>query len=270
LVSTGSPYLAHVSRVIGKPHIAFGDTEIATTIIRLMLPFTAAVCTPSCFALDLGPKQIRYNGYHELAYLHPNYFTPDPSVLDSLGLTKEEDFLILRLSSWDSSHDIGHRGMTFRTTQEMSDFMKRLEDKGKVFLTSELKLPVLLEKYRLQIPPEKIHDLLSYATMYIGEGATMASEAGVLGTPWIFTSTSRRGYLDDQEKNYGLGYTIADTHEAIERVFELLANPKIKDEWRRKRARLLQNKVDVTKFIVEFLENWPESFERSKRTSCYE
>src|SRR2546425_10145192 len=78
VVSTGSPYAAQASAALSIPHIAFSDTEIASGVIRLMLPFTDVVCTPSCFWLDLGAKQVRYPGYHELAYLHPSRFAPNP------------------------------------------------------------------------------------------------------------------------------------------------------------------------------------------------
>ena len=37
-ISPGSPYSAHVSRLLGKPHLAFIDTEIAGPAIKLMLP----------------------------------------------------------------------------------------------------------------------------------------------------------------------------------------------------------------------------------------
>ena len=75
---------SHVSKLMGKPCIAFDDTEHSKKEIILYLPFVNAVLTPSCFKKNLGRKQVRYNGSHELAYLNPNYFKPDPSVLDEL------------------------------------------------------------------------------------------------------------------------------------------------------------------------------------------
>src|SRR5438309_56197 len=82
VVSTGSPYAAQASALRGIPHIAFSDTEIAVAVLRTMLPFTDAVCTPAAFQKDLGSKQVRYDGYKELAYLHPARFTPQPGILD--------------------------------------------------------------------------------------------------------------------------------------------------------------------------------------------
>ena len=70
----------------------------------------------------------------------------------------------------------------------------------------------------MKIPKSKIHDLLYYATMYIGEGASMASEAAVLGTPSIYINPLRLGYLDELEKKYGLVYNIPNPKKAIQKA----------------------------------------------------
>src|SRR3990170_6187020 len=83
ILVAGAPYLAHVSRLIGKPHIDFTDTENAHLANWLSSPFTDVIITPSCYKRKFDPKKhIKFNGYMELAYLHSNYFRPDPSVLD--------------------------------------------------------------------------------------------------------------------------------------------------------------------------------------------
>jgi predicted glycosyltransferase len=265
IVSTGSPYAAQVSKVLGIPHVAFGDTEIAGAITKMMLPFTDAICTPSCFSLDLGPKQIRYNGYKEIAYLHPNYFRPDSSVLDELGVKPGAAYSVVRLASWTSSHDVGERGFGFTTTGQVMDFLNFLEGWGRVFLTTERPLPKEFDHYTSRLPLNRVHDLLNYASLYIGEGATMASEAGVLGTPWIFVSEAGRGYLTDQQANYALGFHVKSEGDARKRAEEILSNKDVKAEWGAKRRNLLHDKIDVTAFIINFLERWPESFKEEKR-----
>ena len=67
----GSIKNAHVSRLLSKPAIAFDDTEPSPVEHMLYVPFTDAILTPSCFRKDFGRKHIRYDGYIELAYLHP-------------------------------------------------------------------------------------------------------------------------------------------------------------------------------------------------------
>ena len=258
LVSVGSPYLAQVSNLVRKSHVSFEDTE-HSKFDWLLLPFTTVSIRPSCYKKETKNREIRYNGYHELAYLHPNYFNPNSRVLDDFGLSKSDNFIILRFVSWDAHHDINDRGFT-----NILDAVKALERYGRILITSEKKLPEELEKYRIIVPSEKIHHLLYFATLYIGESATMASESAMLGTPSIFVSTSRRGYTDELESKYGLVYTFSDPgkgqEHALEKAVELLKNENIKSEWREKRLKMLSEKIDVTKFMTDFIENYPESF----------
>ena len=100
-------------------------------------------------------------------------------------------------------------------------------------------------------------------------GVMMMSKAGVLGVPWIFVSNQTRGYLEDQEKNYGLGYCLKTPQQALERAFELLESDNLKKEWQKKRRKLLNEKIDVTKFMTWFIENYPESFEKVKENPEY-
>lgn len=264
-VSTGSPYAGHVAAVLGRPHLVFGDTENATIVTRLMLPFADLVCTPAAFQLDLGPKHVRYNGSKELAYLHPRYFRPDPEVLESLGLSRHEPFLLLRFSAWDSSHDFQEGGFRFGGEAEEAKFISELERYGRVLLTSERPVAPRLDAYRVSSPPERLHDLLAFARLYVGEGATMAAEAGVLGVPWIFVSTTGRGFLEEQEHRYRLGHWVSSTADALQRAEMILSQPDVHRRWKAKRDMMLSEKVDVTRFMLEFIEGWPKSFEAARQ-----
>ena len=253
-ISSGSPYAAQVSKLLRKPHIAFTNTERAKLAILLMLPFTDVVCTPSCFKKDLGSKQVRFNSYYELAYLHPNYFKPNPEVLEKLNLDKNDKYILLRFSSLTSHHDVGVKGFNFETRKEMHEFIEKIEDYGQVFLTSEVKLDSELEKYRVNVPTTDFHNFVYFATMYIGEGAKTASEAAVLGVPSIYVSTTRRGYLDELEEKYGLAFTISDKDKALKKAMKLLEDKDIKNKWQKKRESMLNEKIDVTKFMVDVIE----------------
>lgn len=261
LTGIGSPCMAHVARLTGAKSIIFTDTEIARLTNRVTFPFADVICTPSCFKKDLGKKQVRYNGYHELAYLHPNYFKPDPSVLDNLGLKEGDKFVVVRFVAWQAIHDIGQHGFDMETKRKL---VKELEKYVKVFITSESPLPEEFEKYRITAPPEKIHDLLYHAMMYIGEGATMATEATILGTPTIYVSSFSKpmGNFIELEKEYDLIYSFREPDKAIQKALELLQQPDLKQQWAKKCQRLLADKIDVTQFMVDFIENYPEGFFR--------
>lgn len=112
------------------------------------------------FHKDYGSKQIRYNGFHELAYLHPNKFTPNQSVLNELFLKEDDTFFIIRFVSWNATHDVGEGGFTLK---EKIDLINYLKTKGKVFISSENKLPEELISYKLDLEPSKIHHLMAFA-----------------------------------------------------------------------------------------------------------
>ena len=86
--------------------------------------------------------------------------------MENLGLDKDEKFIIIRFVAWGASHDIKQQGFT-----DKEEYVRELEKYGRIPISSENKLESKFEKYRINIPPEKMHDLLYYATMYIGEGA---------------------------------------------------------------------------------------------------
>lgn len=268
ILLSGMPYLAQVSKLIRKPHIVFSDTEHANLTSWLSFPFADVIMTPSCFKRKINPKKhIAFNGYFQLAYLHPNYFKPDSSVLHDLGVSKNDKFILLRFVSWRATHDIGQHGFDLKIKQR---FIEELGKHCKVFITSEASLGKEFEKYKIQVSPKKVHDLLYYATLYVGEGAAMASEAAVLGTPSIFVSTLRLGYLDDLEERYKLAYSYTDQEQALKKALELLDKDDLKEEWRRKRGKLLSEMIDVTKFMTEFIENYPESFTEWKANNSKE
>ena len=247
------------AKLQGKKAIYFTDHE-PTITNSISNPFSMKIITPSCFYKDFGKKQIRYDGYHELAYLHPNRFTPDPSVWKLLDLPEGEKYVIMRFVSWDATHDNGQKGFTeemkLKAVKEFSKF-------AKVFITSEKKLEGELDNYRIKIPPERIHDAIYYSSLLFGESATMASEAAVLGVPAIYLDYVGRGYTDEQEKKYGLVFnfknSVEEQKKAIQKGIELLSDPNTKSVWTEKRARMLKDKIDVTEFMVNLIENFKKT-----------
>jgi uncharacterized protein len=260
-VSSTDPSFAFASWLTRTPYVGFADTEHARASQIGSRPFVKVVMTSTCYEKDFGSKQIHYPGYHELAYLHPNRFTPNPAVLAELGLTADDTYIIIRFVSWQASHDIGQHGI-----QDPLGLVRELVPNARVLITSETPLPAELEEYRMRVSSEKIFDLLFFASLYIGEGATMASEAAMLGTPSIFVSSlaGKLGYLNEQEKTYDLLYNFTDHNTALVKAMEILRDPKSKENWRDKRERLLKEKIDVTAFMTWFIENYPESNKETK------
>lgn len=253
LTGISNPCASHVSRLIGAKSVIFNDTEHAKLGNRVTHPFAHVICTPSCFKKNLGRKQTRYNGYHELAYLHPNYFTPDPSIYSDLGLSPNQKFSVIRLVGWQAVHDIGQHGLSLKDKQRL---VNTLGDFGKVFISSEQPLSPELEPYRLTLPSAKFHDVLYYASLCVSEGGSTASEAAVLGTPSIHVSTTAKycGNFYELQDLYGLLYAFDVSAQAVDKAIELVNLPNVKNVWQAKRNVMLREKIDVTDFMVKYIE----------------
>jgi len=249
LVAMGEPSITHAAKLLNASSIIFTDTENATLQNLLAFPFADRICTPESYKDDIGEKQVRYPGYHELAYLHPNRFEPDPSVLEEADIGPDDRFAILRIVSWDAAHDVGDSGF-----DNVVDVVDRLENAGvEVRITAEKDVPAAIEEKQVSIPPDRIHDLMAYADLYIGESATMATESAVLGTPGVLVSSIRTGYTHELEDEYQLlfGYGGEDRqYKGIQKAIEILEDYE-HSLWTDRRETLLSEKVDTTECIVD-------------------
>jgi hypothetical protein len=251
MLNIGGTFIAHVGKLMGIQTVIFTDTESARLSNRITFPFATWICTPSAYLYDLGKKQVRYQGFHELAYLHPNRFTPDLRALQESGLAVDEPYFLLRFVSWGASHDVGQAGLT---SVDKITLVNGLLDHGKVLITSESPLPPALEPYKVQISPTKIHDLLAFARMYVGEGTTMASEAAMLGVPSIYINTRVDGYVNELSSKYELIHHFQQSQPAVEKAIQLAGVTELLAVQQQKRQRMLADKIDVTAWMVEFIE----------------
>ncbi len=255
LLAIAGTFISLVGRLTGVPTHIFYDTEHATLSNLIAYPFATTVHVPRCYRKPIKRSHVRYNGYHELAYLHPAYFTPDPAILETVNLKPGDPFSLVRFVAWGAAHDIGLRGFTLENKRKA---VKRLEQYGKVLISSEDPLPPELEPYHLTINVSQIHHLMAYASLIFGESATMCSEGAVLGIPGIYLDPIGRGYMDEQERDYGLVYNFKpkDQDQAIEKGATILAENDEK-KWQAARNKLLEDKIDVTELLYQVLASRP-------------
>ena len=254
-LSFASPYASQVSSIINRPHIALTDTEHAKLGILSFLPFTNTVLTPDVYKSDHGDKHLRFHGYMEQCYLQKQYFRPKNKILKELKLKENHKFVIIRLVSWKASHDIGQKGFSLDYVERLIELV---ENYAKVFISVEDHLPEKLEQYKLSIDPTEIHNMLYYAELFIGEGATMASECAVLGTPSIYVNSLSAGSLEDQAKE-NLIHMFSSEEGVIEKTKEILEDEHYKVQQRYRRDQALRKKVDLNKLIEWFILNYPNS-----------
>jgi hypothetical protein len=204
-----------VGKLLGLPSIVFfeDDFEAVPQYARIVGRLaTALVCPVACSAGKWESKAIKYNGYHELAYLHRDLFIPDHSAVMNLW-SKKNRYAIIRFSNLNAYHDKGKSGITNELARRILDVCLKYVD---VWIVSERELPPDLEQYRLRLESSKIHSVLYYACLYVGDSQTMAAEAAVLGTPSIRYNdfVGSLGYLEELEHTYGLTIGIRTNEDA--------------------------------------------------------
>ena len=253
--------IAHVSRLCRMKSIILDDDddEVEPLFVKFGHPFADAILSP----IDTprrSKKTIYVNTYHELSYLHPNQFEPDPSILKDAGVETGDPYFILRFNAFKAHHDVGVVGLTIENKRRLVNYLKT---KGKVFITTERDIDDEFKPFQLKVSPEKAHSLMYYATMLVGDSQTMTSEAAVLGTPAIRCNTfvGRIHYLEEEEHKYGLtyGFHPEQSEEMFKKIEELLSMPNLKEEWQIRRQKMLSEKIDYAQFLTWFVENYPES-----------
>lgn len=246
------------------------DDDVEPLFVKYAHPFADVVLSPDCAKRATG-KLIPYRGYHELAYLHPNRFVPDSSVLKETGLVEGEPFFLLRFNAFKAHHDIGAKGLSIENKRKLIAY---LETKGKVYITSERNIDEEFKKYQLLLSPEKVHSLIYYATMLIGDSQTMTSEAAILGTPALKCNTfaGKLSVPNELENKYRLCYSYLpeQSDEFFARIEELLNDTNTKQVFAKRKEIMLADKIDVTAFFVWFIENYPESAEIMRSNPDYQ
>jgi predicted glycosyltransferase len=250
-VGEDSFHCSHVAWLLRKKSLILTHTDNAPEQVAVYKPFATKILTPACFRYDIGPRHERVNSFLNLAYLHPDTFTPDAGILAEAGLQPGETFFIIRFVSWNATHDLKARGLSLETKRSVIETMRQ---HGRVFITSESALPDEFSALQLNLPPEKIHHLLFFATLLYGESGSMAAEAALLGTHAIFCDHEGRGYTDELEEPYELVYNFRLTRQAelqsLQKLTSLLSNPNLAAEGKAKRTRLLAEKEQMTEILI--------------------
>lgn len=249
--------LAILGKVFHIPSYVFfeDDFEAVPKFAKIAGPLaTYLVCPNCCSAWKWNDKKTGYNSYHELAYLHPDHFTPDINKVKDIFDLKTKNF-ILRFAQLTAYHDVGKSGITTQVAQTLIDM---LAPHGNIYITSERPLEPQFEKYRIQISPLDIHHALYFADMYIGDSQTMTAEAAVLGTPAIRFNdfVGELAYLEELEHTYQLTFGIKTNHPdlLIQKTKELLEIPDLKEEWTKRRAYMLSKNINFAEFMTSLIE----------------
>ena len=237
--------------------IGEGDAEGVPSYAKLTYPGASVIlCPDTCDCGKWNDKAVKYPGYQELGYLHPDNFTSDKAVVRKY-FNPDDPYFLMRFSGLNAHHDVGIRGINNRIARQLVDI---LEPHGRVFITSERSLGPEFEPYRIAINPLDIHHVMAFADLYLGDSQTMAAEAGVLGVPFVRFNdfVGRIGYLDELENKYHLGFGIKPDAEdkLYETVEALLSMPDRRSVFQERRKQMLSEKINFADFLTQFIENY--------------
>lgn len=240
--------LTHVGFLLRKTVLTFteDDAHIIKDAAKIALPLSTKIVAPNvCNLGKFENKKIGYEGYQKLAYLHPNYFTPDPKIKKKLG---EKDYFLIRLSGLNAYHDRDAKGFS---VNEIESLVEKLSKFGNVFISAEEELPESLKKLKLSTAIDELHHVLHYAKILICDSQSTAVEAAILGTPSIRYNSfaGRISVLEELEHSYNLtfGITPPNMDKVYAKLDELI---KLRDDvkWQQRRNKMLEEKVDVVDF----------------------
>ena len=288
ILSGSTPEVAHVAWLLKLKSVntTEDDAAVIGAVVKAIQPFVNCMLAPiPCEMGCIENHTVHYPAYHELAYLHPNHFTADKTIVENYGIDTSKPYFILRFASLNAHHDDGIRGINTEIAQRLIDV---LSPHGQIYITSERELEPQFEPYRIRINPLDMHHVMAFASLYIGDSQTMAAEAGVLGTPFVRFNdfVGRIGYLRELEDVYQLGYGIHATplsedssirrsdgtvqpsgvealYQAVENLVAMPAEER-RQIFAARREKMLSEKIDYAKFLTWFIENYPQSQQQTR------
>lgn len=237
------------AKLLGVRNIIFTDSEFQHFNHRIAHPFADEVHTPDCLTVDFGRKHKRYHGFHELAYLHRDFFDLSTSRIPESLDAEPDGYVVMRLCAWNTFHDIGNCGLK---PDALERVVGRISQKYKLIIQPEGGyLPEHLEGYRLSIPPESYHDVLAHAAFIVTEGFTTASEAMIFGVPSIVINALTCDTLKYQGKRFELIEHYRDSAACEAAVMRWLSAPSKKTST--KGFDYQDAHCNVTSYVVEQL-----------------
>lgn len=254
ILSKASPYSTFLSFFFSYKTIITPDSEVVGLTNKYVSKISDLIITQHCFELNFGKKHVKLDTFFESCYLHNKYFKPNPDLLLKNGINPKEKIILLRFISWGANHDIGKKGLS---DLEKIELVKKLESFGRVIISSEKKLPSELEGNKFNAPPNEMHQLMYYSSLYMGDSQSMATEAALLGTPAIrcnsFVGPDDMSNFVFLEKQLDLLHNFSDIKQALDKAVELLEDDKSDLLWQKKKNSYFNSVQDPNKQLFNYI-----------------
>jgi len=253
MLSKASPYSVFLSPFHKFKTIITPDSEVVALTNHFVSKMADSIITQHCFEKSFGKKHKKLDTFFESCYLHPDYFQPDSNLLKKYGIHPDEKYIVLRFIGWGANHDIGKTGLD--DTQKI-ELVEKLEKYARVIISSEKELPDDLKSRHFTAPPNIMHHVLYYASLYIGDSQSMATEAALLGTPAIrsnsFVGPDDMSNFKFLENQLNMLFNYKNMNDAINQAFFLLNQKESKKEWLLKRNAYFSSIVDPNKQFYHY------------------
>jgi predicted glycosyltransferase len=244
----GGVSISHIGKLLGIPSLSFYDTEKANLQLRLTTPFITHMYVPDSYQGEIpAGKSSIFPGTKDFSYFHKDNFKPDINSAIKAGFVPNKKNYFIRLVAWNANHDFGVNGWNDQVLADVLDYITN-EFGGVVHLSSEDELPERFSTYLYKGDKHLIHHLLSHCELYIGESATMAGEAVMLGVPAIYAANDQRGYTDELATQ-GLLWTLLDIQKdaicnLIKSVQEVIGS-----QWDERLDSFYEGKINLSHYI---------------------
>jgi len=238
------------AKSLGLKAVVFDDTDNSKIETFIYSKFADEILCPKYFPLNLGSKQIFFNGLFPLAYLSPQVFKPDRTIPNSLGLLERGKPIMIRLIAYNATHDWNYRDYR----EDFFKIIKKLEKEFDIILSIEGNVfDKKLEKYVKKFDAKDFHHILAFSKLYIGSGASTAQEASVLGVPSLYTNPITPFYIKLLNKKYKLIKLRSINSLNIQMINEVL---KIDEKiWQSKKNNLLNDMINMPDFLRNYIKN---------------
>lgn len=240
VMSIGGIMTSIPCKIMAIPNIALTDTETAKLGNRISFPFADCILTPEWFTEDFGKRHFRYRSFHEWSYLHPDEFRPDPEIVHAEGINPDEPYAVVRLVRWDALHDRGEEGLR---KDDAVRLLNGLAKKMKIVLTSETTVPQEFSRYTTHVRVDRMHHVMAFSRLVVGESPSMCAEASLMGVPSILASSwaGKCGNMKILSKHFGLMQVYERGSNAVDAALALASDLPTRESINRQRSKLIQN-----------------------------
>lgn len=249
MLGFGGVAISHVGKLVNVPSVSFYAADTASLQTRLTWPFIDHLYVPQAYAGNVPDSRTsRFPGIKELSYFHPENFAVDDDIARANGWDEKVPNYFIRTVSWRANHDLGKSGWSDETLRQL---VLKLSAKGRVHISSERTLPPAMEQYRYMGAKNQLHHVMAKCELYVGESATMAHEASLLGVPSIYDGTDHPGTTRELASE---GLLTALRQPGLERLLaevDSLLKDAVKQTVDAKRHAYLSARPNLAQFVVD-------------------